>query len=70
MVGSRISQKMAFSGSSMRSMRLGDHRRDFMARPFPLRTSSVTAIVRPSAVTVAPQFCIVTRYLLASQPMG
>ncbi len=42
-----MEQKTAFSGSSMRSTRLGDQRRDLMERPL-LRMSSVTATFRPS----------------------
>ena len=46
------------------------HNFDLIARPLPLRISSVTTTTLSSSSEVAPQFCTVSRYLLASQPAG
>ncbi len=70
MVGSFMIQKMALTGASILSTRLGDHSLDLMARPLPLRISSVTQTILPSSSRVAEQFCTVSRYLLSSQPVG
>ena len=70
MVGSFMIQKIALTGDSILSTRLGDQSLDLMARPLPLRTSSVTSTTLPSSSSVAEQFCAVSRYLLSGESTG
>lgn len=69
-MGSFMIQKMALTGESILSTRLGDHSLDLMARPLPLRMSSVTQTILPSSSSVAEQFCTVRRYLLSGASTG
>ena len=70
MVGSFMIQKMALTGESILSTRLGLQSLLLMARPLPLRTSSVTQTILPSSSRVAEQFCTVRRYLLSGEFTG
>ena len=70
MVGSFMIQKMALTGASILSTRLGDQSLLLMARPLPLRTSSVTRTTLPSSSRVAEQFWAVRRYLLSGESTG